>query len=336
MTQASPCRCSRSLPAHADIRRIAFAVLLAVAGCERRGDSPQEGSTGSTPYGTGTGTGTGEEDVCPGVPDPECTTNAGCGLGEICSDCMCEPLPPECAGSPDPECVSDSDCEQLEVCTDCICNSICDEVDGSDCEEDADCSRDEACVACFCLPSDDDGCPRDAVCLVDQDCALGESCVDCSCVAPRTDDPPNDCTDGKLPLDCIPDIDLLDIDVTCSEGDITVAATVAGGDPIAMPMGEQLRTVNFVTPNYGLIAMLETQALDGPYGPCTTPGGAGDSCGISADGTRWEFVLSAESRQEAEEAFGDSIAEFDLSFFSSAEPFGIRDEHRAPLPANCP
>jgi Cys-rich repeat protein len=61
---------------------------------------------------------------CPGMPPPECTTDADCPEGEICTDGVCV--------ESEPECVTDADCDQGfcseaagNICVECILDEHC-------------------------------------------------------------------------------------------------------------------------------------------------------------------------------------------------------------------
>lgn len=122
-------------------------------------------------------------EACPGVTDPECTTDAPCGNDEECILCECRPTGTSCEDVPGAQCSGPDDCGDLAICVDCVCQTQCNP--DSECFADADCGEAESChnlfaSGCGCVA---DGCTAASACQIDSQCATDETCVDCECVA---------------------------------------------------------------------------------------------------------------------------------------------------------
>jgi len=272
---------------------------------------------------------------CPDNPDPACTTDAACGNNEACSACECVPLPDDCADPVNPECVADAECPQPGSCQACLCVLACSDTPGAECVTDDDCFDVGTCSeadGCVCIGEPvcggpDAECTNDAECgdgTCDLDtcfcdipcecgkrgegtCEAGEVCDGCDCVsAPGEADPRNDCADDFAAVECDPSIDIVGTAISCAGGEVTVAVTYAETPIEAMPEILTERGVTFWDDAdqaaLGFFARATTTPTPSAYicdinipGVMLSPLGPADTCSISRDGNRFDFVLSAES-----------------------------------------
>ncbi|MEM6989112.1 MAG: hypothetical protein AAF721_01400, partial [Myxococcota bacterium] len=245
----------------------AAAGLLGVAyasGCTPETPSEQDG-TNDTDGADGTADdGPVGPPECPDNPDPECTTDAACGNNEVCSGCACVELPSDCMNPEAPQCVTDAECTSPGTCVACVCLFACADMPDAECTTDNDCfgggtcSEADGCVCTGGTPCSDpdDECATDADCgggpcnpetcsceipcecgpTVEATCETGEVCDGCDCMpAPGEADPTDDCADDFAAVECDPSIDIVATEISCTDGEITVAVTYAETPIEAMP-----------------------------------------------------------------------------------------------------
>ena len=167
-----------------------------------------------------------EPEPPPPPPEPECTDNAGCGDGMICSDGECGP-----------ECTEAVDCAHIDARMICTAEQRCD----FECNSDDDCSDDQLCDAATLL------CEA-AECGAAAACAVGECSDEAAhgrCVAGCEDDAA--CADSNMICDlevlrcayeCVGDADcgadsICDdnhcMPAECLDDDACIADGAAGG-----------------------------------------------------------------------------------------------------------
>lgn len=346
-------------------------MLLVVSACPADSGSTDDDTAGATEGSADGGSGTagsesGGPEECPGVSDPECTTSAACGNGEICVTCECVPQPEGCDDPGAADCLEDSDCGDLEACFDCVCLPACDQEAGDECATHEHCGEGRFCIdppgdeACFC-DDFDPMCPEDALCAADSDCMKGDVCEDCVCItpcdcesdeqctAPATcdgcdcvvdgeDDPVDDCTDDLGPVACNPQIDIVSVVLDCAGGTFTASVGYAATPLLPDPPALVQRELNFENEAGDAVLGVFSTAGNGPAAGCQLidPGvglfdlGPGDSCEINGDGSRFDFVLSADSLAFPE----DPIATVTV-FSSTTEDPGYNVDEAGPYDVEC-
>ncbi|MEM6989624.1 MAG: hypothetical protein AAF721_03980 [Myxococcota bacterium] len=320
-------------------------------------------STGDDGSGDGEATGDddGADETGPGDgncgPDPECTTSAACGNGELCSECMCVPIPSECGDSN--ECLEDSDCGPSEFCFDCACVHPCTMVDGASCLADdvcdsgvcdprsCMCAEPGACTAADACQTDDDctgsatcdlescTCSEDCECGVEAEtCREGTVCDGCNCNPLNgTLDPADDCDADGTPAECAPSLDLLATDVACDNGTITAVAQFDA--PVEPTPATPARRILECLGDDGFLKLRMYASAPGDGAPyeCSLiiPGvmmadlGAADVCEIAADGS-FSFALSPESAMMALDPITSVFARSEASdpyYYDDGEPIPV-------------
>ncbi|MEM7155204.1 MAG: hypothetical protein AAF799_20315 [Myxococcota bacterium] len=305
------------------------------------------------------------EGECPGVPSPECGEDMMCPEGELCSGCLCVPIPDDCGDNA--ECVSDAECGSDSACIDCLCvhecsllplagctshedcegTTICAGAPGCECVEDLGCTEEDECRSNFdcdgttCHPV---SCTCDGIgcaCTSNEECGDGMVCQACECITPPGEsDPEGDCErDFEPPEACNPAIDIVATEVGCDGDALTVSVTYA--EPIDPEPGVQTTRAlelwddadNYVLRMFASASQFEP----GPYeceiivvGQMAAPLGPDDVCQISEDGNRFEYRLSAESAMLAGAPLGAVAA-----YAQNSDPsyhFDMTDSYPFPCP----
>jgi len=271
---------------------------------------------------------------CAGQDDPECTTNAGCRIDQVCSECACVAIPSGC--SADAPCVTDADCPTNEYCDDsCVCR-----VGQTDCSShpDAECANNSDCGEAVCNLEDcqcgrppapctsEDECTSDSECedaaCDTTSCTCGPTCEcgfdgpycngdaycdGCNCQTPSGEpDPADDCYDDFGAVTCEPGMDIRATEVGCEGGIITarVLFDIMPIDP--QPPESNRRILELLDGDgYGVMRMFASTASPAPGeyecmivvpgDPMTPEFAATDVCAISEDGVFFEFALSPET-----------------------------------------
>ncbi len=234
--------------------------------------------------------------------------------------CTDDPLPPD--KPPAEWCKSSDECEGAQTCIgidttgwgECGCDI---DFNGATCAFDGDCGADQTCeLTCTCSGSPD---PTDPT------------------VPEGEEDPVDDCTSEMAPRPCFPDIDITNVAVSCDQGTTTVRVTVAGGNPVPDPTGFHGRSAHFTGADVSDDVILSAVASGNGSYSCTLnadgvaqqPLGAGDVCGIAADGASWEFVLSPESA-------GPGITDVAIEFMGLSPDSEYLEDVAGPFPTQCP
>jgi len=215
---------------------------------------------------------TGPE-ACPGNPDPECTTAAACGNGEICVGCECVPQPEKCSSGNafEQECLVGADCGPMEYCFQCECLSDCSNGPGA-CQTDDECSDGEVCTECKCVP------PR-CECGILTGCENPlDACDGCNCMACGSDTGfPVDPVGEEFPEVVVSGTTIV-ANVT-GEADACFEALCVVEISNGLAANVFFNAVNsesgdlvFFSPEEGMIAPFETAVLELSANACNMPG----------------------------------------------------------------
>lgn len=341
-----------------------FFGTLAACKQDGSGDPPAPApTTGEIDDTTGAPPQTGGE--CPGVEFPECEDDDMCEANELCSGCMCVPVPDDCAENA--ECITSADCGSDSTCVDCLCvhecsliplagctshddcegDMICAGAPGCECVEDLGCTEQDECRSNFdCTDATCDplSCTCDSTscaCTSNDECGAGEVCQACECVTPPGEsDPEGDCErDFEPPRVCNPAIDIVATDVSCDGDALVVSVTYA--EPVdPEPATQTTRALEIWddSDNYVMRMFASASQFEpGPYvceiilvGQMALALGPDDVCEVAEDGSRFEYRLSAESAMLAGVPLGSVAA-----YAQNADP-NYHFDTTASYPFPCP